>query len=269
MSIFKFSNYKDFVRDYLKNQPHKGHGQLSKIAKELNIHTSLVSHIFNGDKHLSFEQACDLSVYLTLNSLEEDYFIALVQYERAGNPAAKKRCEREIKKLKLKSEELKERIPTDVILSDAESSVFFSQWYYAAVKQIVTLPNCDDASEISKRLRLPPKLVIELLDFLVQSRLLILENGKYTQGPSKIHLDADSPFVSRHHANWRIKSMGHLDVKTNENLFFTMPANLSHENAKAIREILVETAETCANIVDSSSVETMYCLNIDWMKILD
>ena len=42
VKVFDYLNYKDFVRDFLQALPKRGHGQFLKIAKALNIHTTIV-----------------------------------------------------------------------------------------------------------------------------------------------------------------------------------------------------------------------------------
>lgn len=269
MEIFDFDDYKRFIAFVISKRPQKGYGENSKIAKALNIHTSLVSQILNGPKDFNYEQACELAHYLSLSELEEDYFLALVQLARAGTPRSRDKAQVHLKQIRKRSEKLKERISTETVLSDSDSATFFSNWYYAAVKLFVSLPEFKSVSEMAQQLRLPINLTNEVLHFLLGNGLLILENGTYKQGHSKIHIGADSPFVTSHHVNWRIKALEAIKNKSEDNLVFTMPANLSFSDAKKIRKALVKVIEECANTVDASKAETMFSLNIDWVKIVE
>lgn len=268
MTVFEFENYKDFVLKKLANLPLKGHGQFSKIANKLNIHTSLVSQIFNGPKHLTFEQACDLCTFFGMTELESDYLIALVLKERAGTSSAKAKCERDLAILKGKSQILNERVKTDVVLSDADSAIFYSHWYYAAVKIMISLIGKNTPEQMASYLNIPLVKVNEILEFLVQTGLCVLRENTYQQGPSKIHIGAGSPFVSRHHLNWRIKAIEKVGNIEKNDFSFTMPANLSFKDAKVLRQLLLESAQKCISTVDDSKAETMYCLNIDWFKVV-
>ncbi|MCB0369076.1 MAG: hypothetical protein KDD45_06390, partial [Bdellovibrionales bacterium] len=106
MTVFEFDNYKNFVLQKVSLFPNKGHGQFSKIAKALNIHTSLVSQVFHGSKHLTFEQSCDLCIFFGMTELESDYLIALVLKERAGSPTALEKCKRDLYTIKQKAQNL-------------------------------------------------------------------------------------------------------------------------------------------------------------------
>jgi uncharacterized protein (TIGR02147 family) len=267
MKVFEFTDYKDFVLKKLSLLPNKGHGQFSKIAKALNIHTSLVSQIFQGDKNLSFEQACDLCSFFGFTELESDYLVALVLKARAGSIKARLKCDRDLAQLKEKSQSLKNRISKDITLSDADNAMFFSHWYYSAIKIIVSIPGKSIPEQIAREFNISLVQVNKVLEFLVQAGLLHHDGKKYSQGPSKLHLDTDSPFVSRHHLNWRVKAIEKIGQFKDDDFCFTMPANISLKDAKKIRQSLIELVSQSVSTIDNSKVEAMYCLNIDWFKM--
>lgn len=269
MDIFEYTDYKKYVVDSLKSHPKQGRGQYSLIAKHLNIHTSFVSHIFNGDKHLSFEQSCDLAQFMGLPQLQEDYFIQLVLRARAGTERARKKCDQHLHALKQKSQNIKERVSNDVVLSESQTSIFLSHWHYSAVKLMISLKSFKTIDEMRLKLQISQKRMTEVLEFLANSGLLKFENGLYTQGPARLHFGSDSPFVSRHHTNWRIKAIEKLNDTDETSLHFTMPANLSKKDVLDIRKKIMGLIETSTQTVDNSHPEVMYCLNIDWMKIID
>jgi uncharacterized protein (TIGR02147 family) len=248
--------------------PHRGHRQLSKIARKLNIHTSLVSHIFQGPKHLSYEQACDLAEYYELSDLESEYLIALVMRDRAGTTLSRKRCQKNMDSLKKKAHSLSERVTKDVVLSDAESALFFSHWSYAAVKLLISSPKKNTPFEMAKYLKMPIDEINKVLEFLVSTKLCIYEEGAYKQGPMKMQLDSNSPFVTTHRTNWRIKAIEKLGQLETDDFCFSMPANLTYADAKKLRNFFLESIEHCVKIVDHSKPETMYCINIDWFKVI-
>ena len=103
MNIFGFDNYKEFVRAKVKSMPRKGHGQYLKIAKLLGIHTTMVTHIFKGDSHLSIEQALKLAEHWGSSENETEYFVCLVQFERAANQKSRSYFSKHLEILKDKA----------------------------------------------------------------------------------------------------------------------------------------------------------------------
>lgn len=267
MKVFETDDYKAFVHQKLKASAGKGHGQYSRIAEHLGIHTSMVSQIFNGPKHLTFDQACGMCSYFGFTDLETDYFVALVQMERAGNHEARKKCERELTQLKTRASSLKDRITKDVVLDEADNAMFYSQWFYTATKLICSIPGNHSPEIIAEKLGVSLHQINRALEFLLAKGLCVEQGGKIKPGPANTHLGADSPLVGRHHQNWRVKGFENMgDLKPSE-LFLTMPATLKVEDALLLRKKIVEFIDEFVKVIDTSKGETMYCLNIDWFNV--
>lgn len=267
MNIFDFTNYKDFIQKKLKDSDKKGHGQVSRIAKHLGIHTSMVSQILGGPKDFTIEQACGLCPYFGFNELESDYFVALVQWERAGTRETKQKFERDIRRLSQQSESLKDRLPKDVELTEADNALFYSQWFYTAAKLLSSISGFNTPEAIARKLGVPASHIRKALEFLLSTGLCIDDNGKIRPGPANTHLGADSPLVGRHHQNWRVKGFERMGILKPSELFLTMPATLTEKDAILIRKRLVQTIEDIVEIIDSSKGEVLYCFNLDWFDV--
>ena len=75
MNLFETDDYKQFVMFRVKAMPKKGRGQLLKMARHLKMHSTMVSHIFRGEKHLTPEQAFRLCEFLGLTEIEQKFFL--------------------------------------------------------------------------------------------------------------------------------------------------------------------------------------------------
>ncbi|MBY0372069.1 hypothetical protein K2X33_15405, partial [bacterium] len=87
LRIFDFGSYREFLRAASELG---GRGFFQEMAKELNVHSSLVSQIVRGSKDPTPEQTCSIAEWLKLTSDETEYLLMLVMRERAGNPALRK-----------------------------------------------------------------------------------------------------------------------------------------------------------------------------------
>ena len=128
MKVFDFENYKDFVTNRIKSMPNRGRGQFRKMSEYLNVHTTLVSQIFKGIKDLTLEQACGVADFFGLSELETEYFISLVQLERAGSERYREILRKQIAELKDKAQDLSRRLPPAQILSEENKAIFYSNW---------------------------------------------------------------------------------------------------------------------------------------------
>lgn len=269
MSIFNFDSYKPYLKSYLSHLPRKGRGEITKIAAEIKMQSTLLSMVISGNRELSLEQAFDLSGYLQHTDLESEYFLALVQYERAGHQRLKAHFEEKIEKLKADANKMSNRFEHEKKLSDQERSVFYSSWIFSAIRLFCsTALNGKSIAEIIERFQLPRQRVVTAVNFMVASGLIIEENDRFQMGISRTFLENDSPHLPRHHMNWRTKALQKSDHVSEEELMFTFPHSVSKEDFQKIKEILAGSLKEISKIVKDSPAEDVSCLNIDlfWIE---
>ena len=81
-----------------------------------------------------------------------------------------------------------------------------------------------------------------------------------------MHLEANSPFVGRHHSSWRQKAIERHPVISEGEIAYSSPMSLSKSDAEMIRNLVVKWVEEVNKIRDPSPCEVVYFLNIDWIK---
>jgi len=266
LSIFQFENYKDFFNKWILTQPKSGYGQYRKLANHLGINSVVVSQIFKGDRELSLEQAILMNEFIGLTDLEKDYFILLVQLSRAGSHELKKYISNQIENIRKTALSLKSRVRHQK-LNDEAKSIFYSQWYFSAVRLSTSIEGINSAQNIAQLLRLDVSTIKKVLDFLIEHQLIVEEKGHFKLGPPVTHIDADSPYVIKHHTNWRLKAIQSLEKNSSESLHYSGPMALSEKLAKEIRENLVSIIQSTTQKVQMSESEKLSCLNIDWFTI--
>ncbi len=267
MNIFEFEDYRSYIKKRLKIAPKKGHGQALKIAKALEISTALVSQILSGQRQMSLEQGSLLCEYFGFDPAETEYFLLLVQLERAGNPSLRKVLSRQMDRAKESSKKKMDCANIAKIISDEEKITFYSEWYYYAVRQATTIPGLNTAEAIAAYLNIPTKAANEALNFLIQAGLCLEENEKASIGPNKAHIDSDSLFAKMHHSNWRHKALERIKHPHPEKLHYSSPFTLSKKDCDKVRKKMLIAIEEVEKIVDPSSSEELMCLNIDWFKV--
>jgi len=266
MKIFESLDYREFLSKNLAEMPRRGFGQLAKIADHLDISPSIVTLVLQGQKDFTLEQASDLADYLGLNDLESEYLLVLINFKRAGKESLRIRYRRQIDKLREQAKNLKELIPPDKELTPEAKAIFYSHWYFSAIRMLTGLGEAQSLETLSRRLRLPKNKIREALNFLVAQGLCLEKDGVYKIGPKSTHVGADSMHVTRHHANWRQKAITQLDSHKEDELFFTSPVTVSREDIPRVRALLVEAIEKSFKIIDPSDSQETACLNIDWFR---
>ena len=85
MNKFTFDDYKELIIQQVESLEKGGRGQFARIAKHLGVHTTFVTHVLRGASHLSVEQGIKICDFFLFSELETDFFIQLLQFNRAGD----------------------------------------------------------------------------------------------------------------------------------------------------------------------------------------
>lgn len=268
MKFFEYSDYRKLLGDQLKKRGRNGFGEAIRLAKHLGIQSSLISQVLGGSRHFTFDQACGVTEFLRFNELETDFFLALVNFERAGAPSAKRKCKKDLEKFRDQARSLENRISSEKAASEFDGGVFFSQWYHSAIKLLSSMAKYQSSKDLAQALGLNLRTAENSVETLIRLGLLKIENGKILPTVSNIHIPKGSPFLPRHHQNWRIQGFRRMDEFIPEDRFFTVPATVSEKDFEKISNLLSETIVEVIEIIDASRGESLICFNLDLFKLV-
>lgn len=265
-SLYEYSDYKKFLNDWVEAQPKQGHGEYRRISLSLKVSTTMVSQVFKGDKHLSLEMACELCEYLSFDEDETEYFLLLVDYQKAGSHKLSNRFLKQIKKRQEQALKLENRIKKSSELSEADKAIFYSSWIYSGISLMTDIDSYNNAADISQKLNLPKNLVQRVISFLLEKGLCVEVAGKLKMGSTSTHVGSSNLLTVKHHQNWRLLGFNKMIFEDDRQLFFTGPMVMSQEVADEIRLQLPELIQDILKKVHPSKSEVVRCLNIDWFE---
>lgn len=266
VSVFEFKEYRVFLKAWIESQGSKSHGLKTRMAQACEVSSTLMSLVFKGEKSLTLEQALNLTEFLAMNELETEYFLGLIELDRAGTLKLQNRIQKKLKALNEQSKQVSSRIKKDLELNEENKAVYYSNWIYVAIRNLTAIDGFQTPVAIAERLNLPQRLVIEALDFLVRNHLCVQTDKGYSYGPALTFVPKESPFVNQHHRNWRQKSLERMSFRRDEDLFVTSPVSLSAADAEKIKALLLTAFESSMKIVKPSPSEKVFCLNLDWFE---
>ena len=113
---------------------------------------------------------------------------------------------------------------------------------------------------------MPHDLIQKVIEFLVQNRLCVMSEKGLDVGPLRTHLGSQSPLVLQHHKNWRLEAAQRMNLRREEDLFFTFPMSLSEEDSERLRTMLPSWIEEVHKLVGDSPSETVRCVNLDFFQ---
>jgi uncharacterized protein (TIGR02147 family) len=267
MSVFEFDDYKKFVLAMIAARPKNGRGEFLRIARAMGVHSTMVTHVFKGDYQLSPEQALALADYLGLSELEAEYFLTLVQANRAGTVRARSFYAQKIREMKEKSLSLAKRLQFENSLNETDQSTFYSSWIYAAIRLMTAIPEAQTALEISQRLGINLQRVNDALEFLVSRGLIAKQGSRFVYAEKSTYVSRDSRLASRHNLNWRLKAIERLENISAMEMSYSNPVVISIEDFPKITELIVQLIKDFQEVATPSPSESLCCLNIDWIKL--
>lgn len=268
MTVFQTEDYRDFLKAYVAALPKNGRGELSKIARAIGVHQTLLSLVLGGERDLTLEQAHDLANYLSLTELESEYFSLLVQFARAGNPRYKSALRGKIEKIRADSMRISKRVNHGKVLSDQQRAIHYSSWIYSAVRLFASTEDDGKSLEqVQERFHLTRQRALEILSFLGSCELVLKVGESYRMGKQRTFLEHGSPHLLKHHSNWRIKVLQQADQVSENELMFTSPVSLSKKDFVILREKTAGFITEFLKTVDASPAEELACLNIDFVKL--
>jgi uncharacterized protein (TIGR02147 family) len=266
LSIFEFTNYREYLTAWIDSHGDRSYGLKGKIAQSLGISSSLLSQILKSEKSFTPDQASDICDYIVMNELESDYFHLLVDKDRAGNPRYREKLDKKIKSLQQQSQKIGKRVPRTKELNDEQKAIYYSSWFYTGIRNLTAIPKFQMANSIADHLRCDPQIVVQILKFLLDNGLCKEENGHITYGPAHTHVDKESPFVNKHHQNWRFQGINTMERKKDSDIFFSSPMSISKGAAEEIRKMIPTFIQNVMKIAGPSDSETARCLNMDWFE---
>jgi uncharacterized protein (TIGR02147 family) len=266
--IFNFNDFRDYLKDYFRRLPKRGYGEAKRIAAHLGVSSTYMSHVFNGSKQLTLEQGHMLAQYLGLAALEADYLFYLVEFDRAGTQDLKKYCQSKLQEIKSKSQNLVNRVQAKKLMTEQEKSIFYSTALFSAVHiYCSTSERGKNLEEIASRFDISRAVASETLKFLVEAQLCFQNGPYFTVGTQSTHLEAGSPYLLKHHINWRLRAIQVSEELKEEELMYTVNVSLAKKDFGLLREEMVQFIKKFLDRIHPSPSEEIATLNLDWFWI--
>ena len=269
MSIHQFSDYRSFLTSHFRLQPGGGRGQMQKLALALGVHSTFVSLVFKNKRDFSAEQGLMISDYLKLTEKESEYFLNMIHLARAGTHLLQQFYRKKILQAQEAAKGLETRFEHDRMLEAEERQVFYSSWHYSAIRIYTsTKKHGCTVEEICENFKISRRVVVEALDFLTKTNLVVEKKGRFQVGAQRTYLEKGHPLLKCHHTNWRQKALTQFEEISNEEMMFTTTMSLSREDFQSLREHIAQLVKKASDIMKETSPEDVACLNIDffWVK---
>lgn len=265
INIFEFEDYRVFLRTYLASEANQAAGARKKLLVDTGISSSLLTQILSEAKQLSSEQAYEVALHLNFSEKETDFFLNLVEIGRAGSVKLKERLRSKMALMRADSLKVSSRVSENVTLSEEEKALYYSNWIYSGIRNLIPTGQGKTIKDIATKLNLTENVVEKATQTLMDFGLLEKsEDGNFRYSRGYTHLDSNNPMIFRHHQNWRQKAIQQMDNYKENHLHYTCPMALPLDVVKELRAKLLEDIQNLSKSLKSSQKPNVsYCLNID------
>jgi uncharacterized protein (TIGR02147 family) len=242
-------------------------GLISKMAEAAQCQRSHLSRVIKAKAQLTLEQAAGLSEFFKLNDVESEYFLALVELERAGTPVLKARFKKRITQIRQDQENIGKRLRVSSLNVAEQEMTYYSAWYWLAIHIAVSIPELQTPAKISKRLNLEEDFVRECLEKLESFNLVKRIGERWVFSSQSIHLPKTSPLIGIHHGNWKSRAVLSSQTAANDHLHYTVVQSLSREDFQKVKAVLLETIDHFSKIALPSKEEELVCFSCDFFRV--
>lgn len=265
-SLFDFSNYKAYLRWRIGEKSHRK-GLKSSLAKAIHCHPGFVSQVLNNDLHFNLEQATLLNEFLSHTKEESHFFLLLLQKEKAGHFKLKNYFAAQIEEVLAQRLILTQRLGSQNTMTEANRSIYYSSWQYAAIHIALTIPELQKANALAEYFAMPLRKVNEVLEFLLSANMARRVKDRVVSESSLTRIGNTSHNIIQHHANWRLQAVESLQREDILDLHYSAIVSLSEEDVRKIKETILDQIKNNVNRIRSSQEEKLYAYTIDFFSL--
>jgi uncharacterized protein (TIGR02147 family) len=265
LTPFACDDYKDYLRKKLAD-PDAGWGSVTRLADAAGCQRSFLSRVLNGPIHLTPDHGHGLCEHWELTRAESEFFMLLLEKERASTQRYRKHIEAKLGALKREQENLSLRLNRPAPDMGQKEMVYYSAWHWSAVHIAVSIPELQTIPAIARRLQLPESLVASTLATLEGLGLVKRDGQRWGFASSELHLPKNSPLSSLHHSNWRQRATLDSQDASGSGVHFTVVQSMSLKAFEKIRRYAVEFVETASREAGPSKEEELVCIACDVFK---
>ena len=266
MSVFEFTDYKAFLRAQIEAHS-ETRGYQTKLAEAAGCQRAFVSQVLHGEAQLTFDHAAGLCDFWKFRETESDYFIELLQLARAGTPALRSLVQRRLEAIQIQHSELSTKFKSTGKLSEAEQSVYYSNWIYSAIHVLTSIGSFQTETALADRLGVDIAIVRAALNELEGLRLIEKKSGKWKPSERNLFLPRQSHMTYMHHANWRMQALEDVQSNNSSSVHYSSLHAASAKDLERLREMILDFLKEAKTLIEPSPEEDMICLNIDYFKV--
>ncbi|MCB9094599.1 MAG: TIGR02147 family protein [Halobacteriovoraceae bacterium] len=263
--LFEVTDYREFIQTMLE-QNSQVKGYRASLAEYIQCHRSVLPQVLSYKVNLTLDQAARAARFWGLNSLEQEYFINLVNLERSGCEELKEIIQKRLSEIKTKLNLIESNIPEFRTIPEKFQTLFYSNWIYSAVFVALSIPTYSSIDAVAAKLNLPLDIVNKVISDLSKMKLIKMESNKIKTTEKSIFLKKESPLRLVNHLNWRHKAIEDIARNHSSSVHYTDLFAISTKDIAKIKKMLLNFISESKSIVQKSNEEELVAFSCDFYQ---
>lgn len=267
MNIYRFEDYKSFLKAQIVEN-NDVYGYQAKCATAAGCQKTYLSQVLHKNVHFTPDHAARLANFWNFDDDATEYFLLLVQQERAASKVLRERIGKKLSLLRSKHLNLGKRFNQPELTNSDRASRYYHHWTLAAVHLLLGIPEYSFSLEkISKRIGVPISQVQTIVRDLETLELVEKKDRAWCVVRPSIHVSRESPLNQIHQLNWRLRAVDALARKNLDNTHYSALYVLSTADFKKLQQMVHEFIGKTRDVVGPSKEEELVCFNLDLFQV--
>lgn len=266
LSIFEYQDYRAYVEDLLASEDY-GRGAKGQLAAHLNCQPSFVSQVLKGKNTLSLEQGFKINSFFKHSRLERDYFMHLIEIDKAGTKELKDYFFKKLEEVKDKSKLIENHIEYDQ-LSETDTIAYYNNWNNIYARLLIQIPEYQTHTSLLKKMNIEKKELNHTLDFLISRKLVITdEEQNFKVGTARLHIKKNSPLSDFANSTTRLQNIHNLKRKQKNDISYCAYMTISEKNLATFKQRFVNLLSDLHESLENDKEEKVCSLTLDFMEL--
>lgn len=284
INIFNYTDYRSALNKMIDNAPYNGRGIKSTIAYLIECRPSYITHVLSGRLNFTLEQAIVVTKYFELNANETNFFLALLNYDRAGNSDLKKHYQSQLALLKELSKSTGQSVidnPDPERLEYEEVRELSSSWIYTALIVKIASNAGTSICKLQNDLQIKKEIISDAIKLLIRRGYVIKDGDSLFKSNKNVSFVCKEIIAHRNmHITWRSKVLHDLQqLKDRDGLNITFPIATNYKLKNKCVDILKDAISEIKNLMnndtsqrsdescdDNENYDETFVINIDMAK---
>lgn len=260
-SPFEFNDYRAFLKHRMNEH---GKGLMTKLAEAGGCQLSYLSQALAGRVQLTRDHAFGIASELNLENNEFEYFMTLVEEDRAASKKYRDHLKEELRKQKTKYDQLKNKVAhAEIHETSTYETVYNSSWLWSAVHLLTSSKRYQTEDAIASKLSISPEMTRSILQFLEKMDFVERKGSLWLYKSGAGHLPKESPLHLFFNQNWKVKALENGQKPNQKNLSFCLAQTLSEEDFERIKQEIHQLISRVSKIAEPSKPLELMCFSLD------